>query len=103
MHVKKRNINYFLIILCACVCVSRNKPGQFKMLSQLYENFEPIGNEPGKYDNVYKCKNRLNNQVFTVKIISISKEEKKNGVPYRIIREVSILKELDHDNVVRLG
>ena len=51
---------------------------------------------------VFKC--RRDDQFFTMKIVSILNEENQanNGVPYWIIREISILKELDHINIVRL-
>ncbi|KAJ1408503.1 Protein kinase domain [Sesbania bispinosa] len=70
-----------------------------QMLEPLYEDFHRIG--AGKFGDVFRCRDRLTQQDVAVKIITIPENEKRNGLPCRIIREVSILKELDHINVVR--
>ncbi|CAJ1978605.1 unnamed protein product [Sphenostylis stenocarpa] len=64
------------------------------MLKEKYTNFEAISN------GIFKCKHY--DQSLVIKIISIPTAEHRNGVPKEIIREVSLLKELDHTNVVRL-
>ncbi|KAK7312981.1 hypothetical protein VNO77_37281 [Canavalia gladiata] len=74
--------------------------GQRNVLGVLYKDFEPIG--IGKYGKVFRCTHHLSQQQFAIKVIPITKEEKKYGVPYRIIREISALKELEHPNIVKL-
>ncbi|XP_027355272.1 cell division control protein 2 homolog [Abrus precatorius] len=74
---------------------------QRKVIGAWYRDFIPIGT--GRHGNVFQCKNHLNDQIFAVKVIPIPDNEKGNGVPYRIIREISVLKEIqDHINIVRL-
>ncbi|RDX93233.1 Cell division control protein 2-like A, partial [Mucuna pruriens] len=70
-------------------------------LALSYTDFEAIGT--GRYGRVFKCRQISDTDNFyAVKIIPIPKEEQENGVPCKIIREVSVLKELNHINIVRL-
>ena len=48
---------------------------------------------------VYKARNRHNGQIIALKKIRLEQEEE--GVPSTAIREISLLKELRHINVVR--
>ena len=48
---------------------------------------------------VFKARNRLNGQIIALKKIRLEQEEE--GVPSTAIREISLLKELKHINVVR--
>ena len=48
---------------------------------------------------VYKARNLLSGQVIALKKIRLEQEEE--GVPSTAIREISLLKELKHINVVR--
>lgn len=59
---------------------------------------EKIGE--GTYGVVYKARDRTTGQVVALKKIRLESEEE--GVPSTAIREISLLKELDHPNVVRL-
>lgn len=54
----------------------------------------------GSYGKVYKAVSRSNGDVFAVKKIRIVYED--GGVPGTAIREISLLKECDHPNVVKL-
>ncbi|CAK9303733.1 unnamed protein product [Gordionus sp. m RMFG-2023] len=63
-----------------------------------YENFDKIGE--GTYGVVYKAKNKKTGEYVALKKIRIDSESE--GVPSTAIREISILKELDHPNIVRL-
>lgn len=67
------------------------------MLSD-YEKIEKIGE--GTYGEVYKARKRRNNQIVALKKIRLENEDE--GVPSTAIREISILKELRHPNVVSL-
>ncbi|CAG8756649.1 4469_t:CDS:2, partial [Acaulospora morrowiae] len=54
----------------------------------------------GTYGIVYKAQNRETNEVVALKRIRLDNEEE--GVPCTAIREISLLKELKHANIVRL-
>lgn len=62
-----------------------------------YQKLEKIGE--GSYGVVYKAKHRLSGALVALKKIRLESEDE--GVPATAIREISILKELDHDSVVK--
>ncbi|CAL9186347.1 unnamed protein product [Musa hybrid cultivar] len=61
-----------------------------------YEKVEKIGE--GTYGVVYKARDRLTNEMIALKKIRLEREDL--GVPGTAIREVSLLKEMKHDNIV---
>ncbi|XP_013393481.1 cyclin-dependent kinase 1 isoform X2 [Lingula anatina] len=63
-----------------------------------YVKIEKIGE--GTYGVVYKGRNKKNNKTVALKKIRLESEEE--GVPSTAIREISLLKELQHPNVVNL-
>lgn len=63
-----------------------------------YQKIEKLGE--GTYGIVYKAQNRETNQVVALKRIRLDNEEE--GVPCTAIREISLLKELKHPNIVGL-
>ncbi|CAL8470683.1 g10225 [Coccomyxa elongata] len=63
-----------------------------------YEKVEKIGE--GTYGVVYKARDRVNGQTIALKKIRLEQEEE--GIPSTAIREISLLKELQQQNVVRL-
>lgn len=63
-----------------------------------YEKQEKIGE--GSYGVVYKALNRLTGQLVALKNIRHNAGEE--GMPSTAIREISLLKELKHPNIVRL-
>ncbi|KAI1289563.1 Cyclin-dependent kinase 2 [Halotydeus destructor] len=63
-----------------------------------FNKIEKIGE--GSYGVVYKAKDRSNGNVVALKKIRLDTEAE--GVPSTAIREIALLKDLDHDNVVRL-
>mmetsp|Transcript_59812 Transcript_59812/g.133259 ORF Transcript_59812/g.133259 Transcript_59812/m.133259 type:complete len:310 (-) Transcript_59812:619-1548(-) len=63
-----------------------------------YQKIEKIGE--GTYGVVYKAKNRLTGELVALKKIRLEAEDE--GIPSTAIREISILKELQHPNIVRL-
>jgi len=65
-----------------------------------YEIFEmaPLGE--GTYGKVYKAKTHLTGKVVAMKKMKLDWEEE--GVPSTAIREIALLKELSHENVVKL-
>lgn len=54
----------------------------------------------GTYGVVYKGRNKRTNRLVALKKIRLENEEE--GIPSTAIREVSLLKELQHPNIVRL-
>ncbi|BAS76728.1 cyclin-dependent kinase A-2 isoform X1 [Oryza sativa Japonica Group] len=72
-----------------CVCV---------WLEEQYEKVEKIGE--GTYGVVYKGKHRHTNETIALKKIRLEQEDE--GVPSTAIREISLLKEMQHRNIVRL-
>merc|ERR1719240_2318654 len=65
--------------------------GRFQIAEKLGE---------GTYGKVYKAVSRESGEFFALKKIRILYEEE--GVPGTAIREVSLLKECDHPNVIKL-
>ena len=63
-----------------------------------YMKMEKLGE--GTYGVVYKCKNRDNHEFVAVKKIRLENEDE--GIPSTAIREISILKQLKHPNIVSL-
>ncbi|KAL5057284.1 hypothetical protein RYX36_028888, partial [Vicia faba] len=49
-----------------------------------------------------KCIQRCSNETVAIKILTIPQEQKHNGIPSTILNHVSILKGLNHPNIVRL-
>ena len=64
-----------------------------------YSKIEKLGE--GTYGIVYKAKNRDTDEIVALKRIRLESEDE--GVPCTAIREISLLKELDHPNVVKYG
>uniref|UniRef100_A0A6V1T4R7 Cyclin-dependent kinase 2 homolog n=1 Tax=Heterosigma akashiwo TaxID=2829 RepID=A0A6V1T4R7_HETAK len=63
-----------------------------------YQKLEKIGE--GTYGVVYKAKDRVTNEIIALKKIRLEAEDE--GIPSTAIREISLLKELQHPNIVRL-
>ncbi|KAG4999583.1 hypothetical protein AAZX31_08G076200 [Glycine max] len=63
-----------------------------------YEKVEKIGE--GTYGVVYKGRDRSTNETIALKKIRLEQEDE--GVPSTAIREISLLKEMQHRNIVRL-
>lgn len=63
-----------------------------------YEKIEKIGE--GTYGVVYKAQDRITRRIVALKKIRL--ENEVDGVPSTALREISLLKELDHENIVRL-
>lgn len=63
-----------------------------------YERDKKIGE--GTYGVVFRAKDRTNGNIVALKRIRLDTEEE--GVPCTAIREISLLKELRHENIVKL-
>ena len=53
----------------------------------------------GAYGSVYKAKSIKTNQYFAIKVIKI--EAYDDGIPSTTIREINILKIVNHPNIVK--
>ena len=63
-----------------------------------YVALEIVGR--GTYATVYKAYRRSNpNKIYAIKKMDISNE--KDGFPVTALREIEILKSLDHENIVK--
>ncbi|KPM10409.1 Cation transport regulator-like protein 1 [Sarcoptes scabiei] len=65
---------------------------------QKYEKLEKIGE--GTYGTVFKGKNRETGEIVALKRVRLDDDDE--GVPSSALREICLLKELDHRNIVRL-
>ncbi|XP_049624509.1 cyclin-dependent kinase 3 [Suncus etruscus] len=64
----------------------------------MFQKVETIGE--GAYGVVYKARNKGTGQLVALKMIRLNRETE--GVPSTAIREISLLKELKHPNIIRL-
>ena len=69
-----------------------------KSLANKYTKTTKIGE--GTYGVVYKAKDQKGNEIYALKRIRLQAEEE--GIPSTAIREISLLKELNHKNIVKL-
>ncbi len=65
-----------------------------------YQKIEKIGE--GTYGTVYKARVRATGQFVALKKMKLDGGDDE-GVPSTAIREISVLKELNHPQVVRYG
>ncbi|KAL1137975.1 hypothetical protein AAG570_009670 [Ranatra chinensis] len=65
---------------------------------QKYEKLEKIGE--GTYGTVFKAKNRETLEIVALKRVRLDDDDE--GVPSSALREICLLKELKHKNIVRL-
>lgn len=63
-----------------------------------YEKLEKIGE--GTYGIVYKARDKTTNEIVALKKIRLVDDEE--GIPSTAIREISLLKDLNHPNIVKL-
>ena len=64
----------------------------------IFEKIEKIGS--GTYGVVYKGRNTQTGEIIAIKKIKIDRE--KEGIPSTALREITILRELNHPNIVEL-
>lgn len=67
-------------------------------MGERYQKLERIGE--GTYGVVYKAKDKTTEAIIALKRIRLEAEDE--GIPSTAIREISLLKELRHPNIVRL-
>lgn len=66
--------------------------------SEKYQKINKIGE--GTYGVVYKARDKLTNEIVAIKNIRLDHEDE--GIPSTAVREISILKQLQHPNIVCL-
>jgi len=76
----------------------RDHFGHFTRSAQDYYFYEKLGE--GTYGEVFKARCKRTNEIVALKKIRMDREEQ--GFPITAIREIIILKSLDHENIVRL-
>lgn len=54
----------------------------------------------GTYGTVYKAKDRESGEIVALKVVRLDEDDE--GVPSAALREICLLKELKHRNIVRL-
>ena len=65
---------------------------------QKYEKLEKIGE--GTYGTVFKAKHKESSEIVALKRVRLDDDDE--GVPSSALREICLLKELKHRNIVRL-
>ena len=78
-----------------CVLASARRRRRAHM--ERYQRIEKVGE--GTYGIVYKAKDRTTGEIVALKKIRLETEDE--GIPSTAIREISLLKELQHANIVR--
>lgn len=63
-----------------------------------YNVLHPVGE--GTYGKVYKAQDKRTNELVALKKVRL--ENEKDGFPITAIREIKILRQLDHDNIIKL-
>jgi cyclin-dependent kinase len=63
-----------------------------------YQKIDKLGE--GTYGIVYKAVNKVSGEVVALKRIRLDNEDE--GIPCTAVREISLLKELKHPNIVKL-
>ena len=69
---------------------------QEKEILDKYTKIDKVGE--GTYGVVYKCQNKVTGQYVALKKIRLENEEE--GIPSTAIREISILKQMNHLGIV---
>ncbi len=67
------------------------------ILARYIKTEKPVGE--GTYGVVYKAKDRVTGELVALKKIRLEVEDE--GVPSTALREISLLKELNHENIVK--
>lgn len=63
-----------------------------------FEKIEQVGE--GTYGNVFKAQDRVTKEVYAMKKIKMDRE--KEGFPITALREIRLLKQMDHPNIIKL-
>ncbi|KAI8850318.1 kinase-like domain-containing protein [Chytridium lagenaria] len=72
--------------------------GKCKNVDEAYEKLERVGE--GTYGIVYKAKQRSTGEIAALK--KMRNENEREGLPISSLREIALLKTLQHENIVRV-
>lgn len=78
--------------------MARQDQDEDKDIHQRFKMLEKIGE--GTYGSVFKAEDNITGKIVAIKKIKINYEDE--GVPATAMREISLLKECDHQNVIKL-
>ncbi|KAL0207509.1 hypothetical protein P9112_012137 [Eukaryota sp. TZLM1-RC] len=67
-------------------------------MAERFQHLEKLGE--GTYGKVYKCLDVTNQKTVALKVINLTNDDE--GIPSSAIREISLLKDIRHPNIVRL-
>ena len=88
------SLNFKIVIIIVLVRSEK----EMKPKIDKYEKIEIIGE--GTYGIVYKARDTDTGEIYALKKIRLESEDE--GIPSTAIREIALLKELQHPNIVRL-
>jgi calcium/calmodulin-dependent protein kinase I len=72
--------------------------GEYRNIKDTYKIERTIGK--GSFATVRKCKNRATNEYFAVKILSKRKMAEEDKAS--LMQEITIMKQIDHPNIVKM-
>ena len=70
------------------------------MIGDVYRRIEKVGE--GAYGVVYKCEDRRSGEIVALKVLKSLSVDSCEGISSSVLREISILKSVDHVNIVKL-
>ncbi|CAL5191583.1 unnamed protein product [Lathyrus oleraceus] len=85
------------------IAIPKLSTNQAEFLFRFYRDLERVRIDTlSCFGNVISCIQRFSNERVAVKILPIPQDQIINGIPSSILNHASILKDLDHPNIVRL-
>lgn len=79
----------------------REEPTSALNLRYIFDREADV-NGNGVFGTVYRAIDRYTQEQVALKCLHLDEEDCQDGIPSRVIREVSILRDFEHPNVVRL-
>ncbi|CAM4633656.1 unnamed protein product, partial [Lepidochelys olivacea] len=98
LDLSETNIPTVITACCVLHNICETCRRTMDTFQDVFQKVEKIGE--GTYGVVYKARNKRTGQLVALKKIRLDSETE--GVPSTAIREISLLKELKHPNIVRL-
>lgn len=96
--LRSSKILWFIFLWCR----PKLSTNQAEFLFRFYRDLERVRIDTlSCFGNVISCIQRFSNERVAVKILTIPQDQIINGIPSSILNHASILKDLDHPNIVR--